>query len=103
MFGWRFAATSCWTHMPGDTSNKLTSLERPGAVLPDQVLFGHSQAMAEIQTRAARICRTNVPILLFGDGGTGKELLARWIQSDSEYGADEFLMVNCAAIPVTLL
>src|SRR6267142_791495 len=89
--------------MPGDNSNKLTSLERPGAVLPDQVLFGHSQAMAEIQTRAARICRTNVPILLFGEGGTGKESLARWIHSNSEYGAGEFVKVNCAAIPGMLL
>ena len=89
--------------MPGDNSNKLTSLERPGAVLPDQVLFGHSQAMAEIQTRAGRICRTNVPILLFGEGGTGKESLARWIHSNSEYGTGEFVKVNCAAIPGTLL
>src|ERR1700757_203885 len=103
LFGWRFAVRSCWIHMPGDNSNKLTGLERPGTVLPDQVLFGHSQAMAEIQSRASRISRTNVPVLLCGEGGTGKEVLARWLHSNSEYGSGEFVKVNCAAIPGTLL
>jgi two-component system, NtrC family, response regulator AtoC len=72
-------------------------------VLPDHVLFGLSSAMAEIHTRAGRICRTNVPILLCGEGGTGKEALARWIHCNSEYGTGEFVKVNCAAIPGTLL
>lgn len=72
-------------------------------MLPDHILFGLSPAMAEIQSRAARICRANVPILLCGEGGTGKEVLARWIHSNSEYGAGEFVKVNCAAIPGTLL
>ena len=59
--------------------------------------------MMEIQARAARICRTNVPILVCGEGGTGKEVLAQWIHSNSEYAAGEFVKVNCAAIPATLL
>jgi len=89
--------------MLADSSNKLSGIERPGSVLPDLILFGRSQAMADIQTRAARICRTNVPLLLCGEGGTGKESLARWIHSNSEYGTGEFVKVNCAAIPGTLL
>jgi two-component system, NtrC family, response regulator AtoC len=89
--------------MSGDNSNRLSGLERPGAVLPDQVLFGHSPAMTEIQTRARRICRTNVPILVCGEGGTGKEALARWLHVHSDYGAGEFVKVNCAAIPGALL
>src|SRR5882757_5021183 len=89
--------------MLADSSNKLSGIERPGSVLPDLILFGRSQAMADIQTRAARICRTNVPLLRCGEGGTGKESLARWIHSNSEYGTGEFVKVNCAAIPGTLL
>src|SRR5579859_6496699 len=89
--------------MPADNSTKLTTIERPGAVLPDQILFGLSPGMAEIRARATRICRTNVPLLLCGEGGTGKEALARWIHSNSEYGAGEFVKVNCAAIPGSLL
>src|ERR1700676_3095336 len=89
--------------MLGDSTNKLTGIERPGSVLPNHILFGHSPSMTEVQTRAGRICRTNVPILVCGEGGTGKEALARWIHGNSEYGTGEFVKVNCAAIPGTLL
>jgi len=89
--------------MPADNSKRLSGVEKPGAVLPDLILFGHSLAMMEVRARAARICRTNVPILTCGEGGTGKEALARWIHGNSEYGAGEFVKVNCAAIPGTLL
>ena len=89
--------------MSGDNSNRLSGLERAASVLPDQILFGQSPAMTEIQTRARRICRTNIPILLCGEGGTGKEALARWLHAHSDYGTGEFVKVNCAAIPGALL
>jgi two-component system, NtrC family, response regulator AtoC len=73
------------------------------AVPPDEVLFGRSQAMAEVRNQVARICRTNVAILLTGEGGTGKEALARWIHGKSEFASGEFVKVNCAAIPGSLL
>ncbi len=59
--------------------------------------------MAEVRARAEKICRTNIPILLCGEGGTGKEALARWIHANSDYGIGEFVKVNCAAIPGPLL
>ena len=59
--------------------------------------------MAEVRRRAEKICRTNVPVLLCGEGGTGKEALARWIHANSEYSSGEFVKVSCAAIPGTLL
>src|SRR5215471_2798337 len=86
--------------MPGETT-KLTQTERLS--LPNDILFGSSAAMAEVRARAARICGTNVPILLSGEGGTGKEALARWIHANSEYRMGEFVKVNCAAIPGSLL
>jgi len=89
--------------MLGETTNKLMPVERSGFALPNEVLFGTSGAMTEVRSRAARICGTNVPILLSGEGGTGKEALARWIHANSEYRAGEFVKVNCAAIPGTLL
>ena len=89
--------------MLGETTNKLTPTERSAFALPNEVLFGTSGAMTEVRSRAARICGTNVPILLSGEGGTGKEALARWIHANSEYRAGEFVKVNCAAIPGTLL
>jgi len=69
----------------------------------EDVLFGSSAAMAELSRQARRITRTNVPILLVGPGGTGKETLARWIHKNSEYSTGEFVKVNCAAIPGSLL
>jgi two-component system response regulator AtoC len=86
----------------GEGSNKLVAINRPG-LIPEETLFGQSRVMAEVQARASRICRTNVPILICGEGGTGKEALARWVHAKSEYAAGEFVKVNCAAIPGTLL
>jgi two-component system, NtrC family, response regulator AtoC len=79
---------------------------KPGSlnsVPPDDVLFGKSRPMTELRGQVARICRANIPILLTGDGGTGKEAVARWIHANSEYSTGEFVKVNCAAIPGSLL
>src|SRR5208282_2448846 len=70
---------------------------------PDDVLFGRSAAMTEVRTKSQRICKTNIPILLTGEGGTGKEVIARWIHAKSGYAGGEFVKVNCAAIPAALL
>jgi len=72
-------------------------------VPPEDVLFGSSAAMAEVRSKACRICRMNLPILLTGEGGTGKEAIARWIHANSGYAAGEFVRVDCAVIPGTLL
>lgn len=67
------------------------------------MLFGASAGMATIRSLADKVCGTNIPILIWGDRGTGKEALARWIHSNSAYSSGEFVKVNCAAIPSTLL
>jgi len=84
-------------------SNKLGGSGRQGATLPEEIIFGRSPVMSELFARAVRICQANVPVLIWGEGGTGKEVLARWMHRNSEYGAGEFVKVNCAAIPSTLL
>jgi two-component system response regulator AtoC len=70
---------------------------------PDEVLFGNSRSMAEVRQRAEKISGANIPVLLYGDGGTGRESLARWIHAHSPYRNGHFVKVNCAAIPGTLL
>jgi two-component system response regulator AtoC len=90
-------------HMAGECPTRNGSWERLDQVPPDPVLFGRSAVMAEVRQRAQKISRTNVPILLCGEGGTGKEALARWIHVNSEYATGEFVKVSCAAIPGTLL
>jgi len=89
--------------MPGRDSIKKDQWERSNSLPPDDVLFGCSAAMAEVRSRAEKISQTNVPILLTGEGGTGKDVLARWIHAHSDCASGEFVKVNCAAIPGMLL
>ena len=86
-------------------SSRATKLARAesGALPPEEIIFGQSVAMRDVRQRAVKICRTNVPVLLLGDGGTGKEVLARWLHANSSYAHGEFIKVNCAAIPGSLL
>ncbi|HEY2547626.1 MAG TPA: sigma-54 dependent transcriptional regulator [Candidatus Acidoferrum sp.] len=70
---------------------------------PDAVLFGCTPAMAMVRKRAAKVCEANIPVLLCGPAGSGKEMVARWVHSHSEYRDGQFVKVNCAAIPGSLL
>jgi two-component system, NtrC family, response regulator AtoC len=74
-----------------------------GATIPDEVLFGKSQGMFQLRQKAEKLCGKNIAVLLYGDVGTGKEALARWIHAHSSYASGPFVKVNCAAIPGTLL
>jgi two-component system, NtrC family, response regulator AtoC len=82
---------------------KNTHTEPIDLLPPDEVVFGQSAKMLELKQRAAKVCASTVPVLLQGDGGTGKEVLARWIHKRSAYRDGQFVKVNCAAIPGTLL
>ena len=87
------------------TESSITGRRHGGvnAVPPEDILFGKSRSMFELRNQAKRISRANIPILLTGDGGTGKEAVARWIHANSEYASGDFVKVNCAAIPGSLL
>jgi transcriptional regulator with PAS, ATPase and Fis domain len=70
---------------------------------PDEVVFGLSAAMSALRKRAEKVCQTDLPVLVCGDRGTGKETLARWLHAHSGYRNGAFVKVNCAAIPRHLL
>jgi two-component system response regulator AtoC len=89
--------------MPGEKTRRNKGTEPVDLLPPDDVLFGHSSIMREVRRMATRICTTNVPVLLNGSGGTGKEVLARWIHKHSPWSNGQFVKVNCAAIPSSLL
>lgn len=57
----------------------------------------------EIYRQAARVARGKVSVLIRGDSGTGKELLARYLHGASERAAAPLLTLNCAALPRDLL
>jgi two-component system response regulator AtoC len=88
--------------MSSRAATRLVRMEGAG-LPPEDILFGASPVMQDVRQKALKICRTNVPVLLFGEGGTGKEVLARWLHANSAYAGGEFVKVNCAAIPGSLL
>jgi two-component system response regulator AtoC len=88
--------------MSSDKADSHKNAKTIDPLPPDNVLFGHSPALAFVRRRADKVCQTDVPVLLYGDAGTGKETLARWIHSHSIHRAGQFVKVNCAAIPGSL-
>src|SRR5271154_7629660 len=88
--------------MPLD-SKKASNSDRLNTAPPEHILFGRSVAMAQVRATAQRVCQTNIPVLLCGEGGTGKEALAHWIHANSPFANGQFVKVNCAAIPGALL
>jgi two-component system, NtrC family, response regulator AtoC len=72
-------------------------------VLPDALLFGHSEAMRAIRQKVEKVAGTNVSVLIRGESGTGKEAIARLIHVRSPWGSGPFVKVNCPAIPGTLV
>jgi len=72
------------------------------AAPPDHVIFGNSPAMEAVRLIADVAAAPNVPLLLQGPSGSGKEILARFIHQRSSWGKGTFVKVNCPAIPGTL-
>ncbi len=69
---------------------------------PEDLVFGNSPAMRETRKMLEKMASVNVPILLQGQSGTGKEIMARYIHERSPWGTGSFVKVNCPAIPGTL-
>jgi len=66
-------------------------------------MVGESYAMAQLREQIAMAAPTNGRVLIFGENGTGKELVARSIHAMSRRRAGPFIEVNCAAIPEELI
>lgn len=99
--------------VPGDQEpvrlmvmHDITDKRRLEAVLYDNISAGlvtQDPHMLEISAKLDQIARTNASILLQGESGTGKSLLARMIHRKSPRCENKLVEVNCAAIPEALL
>ena len=70
---------------------------------PEEIIFGSSAVMQPVRQKVQKISGTNVPVLILGENGTGKGLLAQYLHARSAFSAGPFIKVNCAAIPGALL
>ncbi len=66
-------------------------------------MIGSCEAMSDIRERIEQSAASNARVLITGDNGTGKELVAREIHRKSKRAGGPFIEVNCAAIPDTLI
>src|SRR6187200_2004173 len=68
-----------------------------------QTMIGESYAMRQLREQVAMAAPTNGRVLIYGENGTGKELVARTIHALSRRRSSAFVEVNCAAIPEELI
>jgi two-component system, NtrC family, nitrogen regulation response regulator NtrX len=66
-------------------------------------MIGESEAMKAIKELIEKVAPTHARILITGENGTGKELVAHWLHQKSERSSGPFIEVNCAAIPSELI
>jgi two-component system, NtrC family, nitrogen regulation response regulator NtrX len=66
-------------------------------------IVGESEGIVKIKDMIERVAPTDARVLVTGDNGTGKELVARWLHEKSARSGMPFVEVNCAAIPSELI
>jgi two-component system response regulator HydG len=78
----------------GDHPNRPTGLDH---------IITESKEMLQILTRVKTVASADTSVLILGESGTGKELIARGIHQSSQRASKPFIIVNCAALPSSLI
>jgi transcriptional regulator with GAF, ATPase, and Fis domain len=90
------------TRQPGvaPVPEHLITGDRPAG---EERLIGTDTGLAAVMARAQMVARSSAPVLLFGETGTGKEIIARAIHEHSTFRSGPFRRVNCGAIAPELI
>ncbi len=83
------------------SSTKNADMRLAGA--NDSPLLGHSDTMARLRATVGRVARSQAPVMILGESGSGKELVAREIHRLGPRSNGAFVPVNCGAIPAELM
>lgn len=92
-----------------DSSSMVTSTRRSSrhtaknTNCATQPIIGESKAIEHVRNMIRRVAPSDARVLVLGENGTGKELVARWLHNKSHRSAAPFVEVNCAAIPSELI
>ncbi len=72
-------------------------------VVADSEMIGQSEALGKVKKQIAKLAKKGISILITGENGTGKELVARSIHKQSERANEPFIAINCGGVQATLL
>ena len=86
-----------------EMTEELERLKRQKVFTEDYSILYASREMANIMEMVSKVAQTDVPVLVTGDSGVGKEAVAREIHRRSHRSGGPFLKINCAALPASLL
>ncbi|MDD5168050.1 MAG: sigma 54-interacting transcriptional regulator [Syntrophales bacterium] len=68
-----------------------------------KTIIGNAKVMQNIYGMIDKVCRTNATVLILGESGVGKERVAHAIHHNSSYAGGPYVIVNCAALPESLI
>lgn len=84
-------------------ADRQTLLRRLGREQPIDSIVGADQGLRNVMERVELVAPSDAPVLVLGDTGTGKEVVARAIHTRSPRHSGPFIRVNCGAIPPDLI
>ncbi len=89
-----------YQELAAEVKKLRVQLERPD---PSDRIIGRTGAMQEVYKTIGRVARSDATVLIWGETGTGKELVAQTVHMNSGYRQGPLVKVSCAALPETLL
>lgn len=89
--------------MPAQESNLSHDFRSSNRLPPESVIFGCSDPMQALRRKLDKVAAADVPVLIDGESGSGKEVIARWIHLKSRRASTPFVRVNCPGITGTVI
>ncbi len=90
-----------------DRMKMMEDMQETGSIVPpqptDDLIIGRSPAMQDVYKLIGRVARADAPVLITGESGVGKEVVSNAIHKFSRRSKEEYVAINCAAIPSNLL
>ena len=85
-----------------NNNNMEYSFDRPNQPFTIDDILTNDPKMKEIKAKTLKVARTSSPVMIYGETGTGKELIAQAIHNHGFRKSNPFIIQNCSAIPLTL-